>query len=61
MHPDCTGHAPARSTIWVSVPNRLMTHIATQQTDDDGNVVEWARHVSDEEYAQAPSLEEGGR
>ena len=44
-----------------AAPNRFMTHLAMQQADDDGNVVEWGRHVSDEEYAQAPPLEEGGR
>ena len=38
-----------------------MTHIALQQADDHGHVVAWDRHVSDDEYAQAPSLEEGGR
>ena len=31
-----------------------MTHIAMQQADDDGNVVEWGRHVSDDEYALTP-------
>ena len=34
---------------------RVMTHIAMQQAD--GNVVEWGKHVSDEQYAQAPSLD----
>ena len=40
---------------------RFMTHVAMQQADDNGNVVDWGRHVSEDEYAQAPSLEEGGR
>ena len=40
-----------------AAPHRFMTHIAMQQADDNGNVVEWGRHVSDDEYAQAPSLE----
>ena len=35
-----------------------MTHVAIQQADDDGNVVEWGRHVEDGEYAQAPPLDE---
>jgi len=34
---------------------RFMTHIAMQQADDQGNVVTWGDHVSDDEYAQAPS------
>jgi hypothetical protein len=37
-----------------------MTHIAMQQADENGTVVEWGRHVSEEEYAHAPSLEAGG-
>ncbi len=38
-----------------AAPDRFMTHIAMQQADDDGNVVEWGRHVSDDEYAQTPA------
>jgi len=37
-----------------AAPDRFMTHIAMQQADDDGNVVEWGRHVSDDEYALTP-------
>jgi quercetin dioxygenase-like cupin family protein len=44
-----------------AAPTRLMTHIAIQQADDQGKPVDWGRHVSDDEYAQAPSLEEGRR
>jgi len=32
-------------------PTRLMTHVAMQQADDDGNVVAWGDHVTDEDYA----------
>jgi quercetin dioxygenase-like cupin family protein len=39
-----------------AAPMRLMTHIAMQQADEQGNVVGWGKHVSDEEYAQAPSI-----
>jgi quercetin dioxygenase-like cupin family protein len=35
---------------------RFMTHIAMQQADDDGNVVAWGEHVTDEEYGQAPQI-----
>jgi hypothetical protein len=38
-----------------------MTHIAIQQGGEQGKPVEWGRPVSGDEYAQAPSLEEGGR
>jgi hypothetical protein len=31
----------------------------TWEADDEGNVVAWGEHVSDEQYAQAPSLTEG--
>ena len=44
-----------------AAPTRLMTHIAVQQANDDGNVVTWGDHVSDSEYAAAPSIEEGRR
>ena len=43
-----------------AAPTRFMTHIAIQQADDEGNVVNWGDHVADEEYANAPSLEERG-
>jgi quercetin dioxygenase-like cupin family protein len=39
---------------------RLMTHVAIQQADEQGNVVTWGRHVSDDEYAEAPPIDAGG-
>jgi quercetin dioxygenase-like cupin family protein len=39
-----------------AAPTRLMTHIAMQQADDQGSVVTWGEHVSDEVYAQAPDV-----
>ena len=33
-----------------AAPNRFMTHVAMQQADDDGSVVTWGEHVTDEEY-----------
>jgi hypothetical protein len=38
-----------------------MTHVAIHQPDEAGSPVTWGRHVSDDEYAQAPPLEERGR
>jgi quercetin dioxygenase-like cupin family protein len=38
-----------------AAPNRFMVHIAVQQDDDSGSPVTWGRHVTDEEYAAAPS------
>jgi quercetin dioxygenase-like cupin family protein len=35
--------------------NRFMAHLAIQEADDSGNPVSWGRHVSDDEYTQAPA------
>ncbi len=35
---------------------RFMTHIAIVQVDDAGNSATWGDHVTDEEYAAAPSI-----
>jgi quercetin dioxygenase-like cupin family protein len=43
-----------------AAPTRFMTHIAMQQADDEGSVVTWGAHVSDEEYGLAPSIGEPG-
>jgi quercetin dioxygenase-like cupin family protein len=32
---------------------RFMAHVAMQQADDEGNVVTWGDHVTDEDYAAA--------
>ena len=37
-----------------AAPNRFMTHIAMQEVDDEGTAVNWAEHVTDEEYNAAP-------
>ncbi|HEX3434140.1 MAG TPA: cupin domain-containing protein [Solirubrobacteraceae bacterium] len=36
-----------------AAPNRLMTHIAMHQVDEQGNAVTWGEHVSDEQYSAA--------
>jgi quercetin dioxygenase-like cupin family protein len=33
-----------------AAPDRLMTHIAMQQADDEGSLVVWGDHVTDDEY-----------
>ncbi|GAB4064670.1 cupin domain-containing protein [Angustibacter speluncae] len=33
-----------------ATPDRFMAHVAMQQADDDGEVVTWLRHVTNEEY-----------
>jgi len=38
-----------------AAPNRFMVHVAMQEADDSGNPVAWGEHVTDEQYAAAPS------
>ena len=38
-----------------ATPNRFMAHIAMQQNDESGSPVSWGEHVTDEQYAAAPS------
>jgi quercetin dioxygenase-like cupin family protein len=42
-----------------AAPNRFMTHVAMQEVDDSGSPVVWGRHVTDDEYATAPSPDAG--
>jgi quercetin dioxygenase-like cupin family protein len=39
-----------------AAPNRFMTHIAMQQADEEGSVVTWGEHVTDEQYGAAPAV-----
>jgi quercetin dioxygenase-like cupin family protein len=38
-----------------AAPNRFMTHIAIQEADENGIVVTWGEHVTDEQYNAAPA------
>jgi quercetin dioxygenase-like cupin family protein len=38
-----------------AAPNRLMTHMAIQETDETGSAVTWGRQVTDEEYLTTPA------
>src|SRR5436190_1729499 len=40
-----------------AAPARFMTHLALQQADEQGSVVTWGAHVTDEEYGRAPSID----
>jgi quercetin dioxygenase-like cupin family protein len=42
-----------------AAPTRFMTHISMVQVDDQGNTATWGDHLSDAEYAAAPSIEGG--
>ena len=33
-----------------ATPDRFMAHVAMQEADDDGRVVTWLEHVTDQEY-----------
>jgi quercetin dioxygenase-like cupin family protein len=39
-----------------AAPTRIMTHLAMQQADDEGHVVAWGDHVTDQEYALASPI-----
>jgi quercetin dioxygenase-like cupin family protein len=36
-----------------AIPNRLMVHVALQQTDESGSQATWGEHVNDEHYTGA--------
>jgi quercetin dioxygenase-like cupin family protein len=40
-----------------AAPNRFMTHLALLEVDEEGNAATWGDHVTDEEYASAPSID----
>jgi len=52
---------PGESHWHGAAPNRFMTHVAIQQAGESGSPVTWGRHVSDDEYGQAPTLDGGDR
>jgi quercetin dioxygenase-like cupin family protein len=47
---------PGESHRHGAAPTRFMTHIAIHQGDETGSPVTWGKHVSDQEYAQAPEV-----
>ena len=42
-----------------AAPTRFMTHIAMLDADAAGNTATWGPHVTEAEYAAAPSVEDG--
>ena len=40
-----------------AAPTRFMTHIALLEVDEKGNSATWGDHVTEAEYAVAPSIE----
>lgn len=43
--------APGEEHWHGATPDRFMSHVAVNEADDQGEVVTWLDHVSDEEYA----------
>jgi quercetin dioxygenase-like cupin family protein len=41
-----------------AAPDRFMVHVAILHVDDDGNSATWGAHVTDEQYAAAPAIDE---
>ena len=41
-----------------AAPNRFMTHLAMLEVDDEGNAATWGEHVTEEEYAAVPAIDE---
>jgi quercetin dioxygenase-like cupin family protein len=41
-----------------AAPTRLMTHLAMLEVDDEGIPATWGDHVTDEEYAAAPAIDD---
>jgi quercetin dioxygenase-like cupin family protein len=39
-----------------AAPMRFMTHLSLVEVDDQGNSATWSVHVTDEEYAAAPTI-----
>lgn len=51
---DTVSIAPAERHWHGAAPGRTMTHLALQETDEEGNEVVWQEHVTDEQYGQSP-------
>ena len=40
-----------------AAPNRVMTHLAILEVDDEGNAATWGEHVTDSEYGALPATD----
>jgi quercetin dioxygenase-like cupin family protein len=47
--------APSEEHWHGATPDRFMAHVAMNEADDQGQVVTWLQHVSDEEYGGSRS------
>jgi quercetin dioxygenase-like cupin family protein len=57
---DSVFFAPGEEHWHGAAATRVMTHVAMAEVDADGNAAFWGEHVSDEEYAGAPTFESNG-
>ena len=56
IHPGDVVWIPPGEKHWHGAgPNSLMTHLAMQESDDSGSFATWLEHVTDAQYAVAPS------
>ena len=59
IYPGDTVMIPPNTMHWHgAAPDRLMTHIAMVEVDDEGNPASWGEHVSDDEYGAAPPIDD---
>lgn len=49
---------PGEQHLHGAAPDRFMTHIAMLEVDAAGNSARWGDHVTDDEYAPAPAIQE---
>ena len=56
LRPGDTGIIPPNTRHWHgAAPNRLFTHLAMSENDDQGGGTEWFELVNDEDYVAQPS------
>lgn len=56
LHPGDTAVIPPNTRHWHgSAGDRLFTHLAMSEIDDQGNGTQWFEHVTDEQYSQEPA------
>jgi quercetin dioxygenase-like cupin family protein len=58
IHPgDSVFFEPGEEHWHGAAPNRFMTHLAMLEVDPEGTAAVWGDHVTDDEYAVAPTVQ----
>lgn len=52
---DCVFIEPSEEHWHGATADRVMSHLAMLEVDDEGNAASWGDHVTDEEYESAPA------